>query len=176
VQHIELTKYYQTDELMAELVCSGYVVISAVPIATKKTVEFFSNTSLTEQQVVEQSINTKLLVEDVDNWINEYRQLFKGKKVGAMGDRNTCLVRMREFVKNNPHFSKEHILNATRRYIAEKSGNNYIYLRHADYFIKKSVVEDGKKLEVSDLERYCQETYQPITTTDTQWHGSLKIG
>lgn len=88
---------------------------------------------------------------DVEDWIDEYRILFKGKKVGAMGDRKACVEKMRVFLSQND-YSKDEILSATERYI--KSLDNRAYLQQADYFINKRM---GDGTETSRLRNFCEE-------------------
>lgn len=99
----------------------------------------------------------------IEDWIDEYRKLFHGKKLGAMGDRSSCITKMQEFMQSNPQYTKEIILNATQRYI--NGLNNYTYLMKADNFI--SVSKDNTKAgRRSELAAYCEESSGTIKPVD----------
>lgn len=92
----------------------------------------------------------------VEEWIDEYRHKFKGKKPGAMGDRTACIVKMKELFVRRPDLTKDIVMAATDKYIQVESINRYKYLMQADYFISKNVshTKDGR---VSKLEAFCDE-------------------
>lgn len=95
----------------------------------------------------------------VEEWIDEYRKLFQGKKPGAMGDKNACITKMQEFIQANPRYSKDTILAATQKYI--NTLNDYKYLMKADNFI--SVSKDNTKAgRRSELLAYCEEEAEGI--------------
>lgn len=95
-------------------------------------------------------------IDSSDKWIDEYRQLFKGKKAGAMGSRTACIKKMDKFITEFG-FSKDVILDATRRYINQCRDNSYFYLQQADYFIYKNEVMAGSTIEHSKLSTFCEE-------------------
>jgi hypothetical protein len=82
--------------------------------------------------------------------------MFKGKKPGAMGDRNACIVKMKELFLRRPDLTQEKVLRATEKYIQVESNQRWKYLMQADYFISKNQgnTRDGR---VSKLEAYCDE-------------------
>lgn len=92
-------------------------------ILLKKSTVLFGN-----DYIIHKVIKTK-------DWITEYRLKFKGIKVGSMGDFNACLKKMEVFIKNNPKYTKETILDATDKYI---SNTKPIYVMDADNFISKA--------------------------------------
>lgn len=95
------------------------------------------------------SLLTKNPIEEVEQaeaieyWIDDFRKLFYGYKVGAMGSKSSCLKKMKVFLKKNPNVTKEDVINATRAYIDSLNGD-YRFLQQADYFITK---HDGSRLE-----------------------------
>jgi|TARA_S200002703_G_C3714908_1_gene219614 hypothetical protein len=93
-------------------------------------------------------------VESSSTWIDSYRELFRGKKTGAMGTKSACIKKMDKFIKEFG-YSKEIILNATERYIA--TSRDYAYLQQADYFIYKNESFMGSSVENSKLATYCEE-------------------
>ena len=104
-----------------------------------------------------QDVDITNKVEDVDNWIDTFRSLFKAtKKVGAMGDRNACSDKMKRFLKKNPKYTKDQILIAAIKYINSEANNaSYRYLQQADYFIYKQ--ENSSKIERSRLLTFLEE-------------------
>lgn len=93
----------------------------------------------------------------IKEWINDYRNLFKGTKVGIMGDPKACLDKMVRFFQEYPQFAnKDIVFKATEAYIQSEAQSNYKYLQRADYFIYKIV---GKE-ETSRLAGYCEEDVQ----------------
>lgn len=176
-----------TTKLLFEYVKEGYIInntTAELPVITKKTIQLFTNinfqSNITKAQDVINPDAVKQEIErnNVEKWIDEFRNLFKGKKPGAIGDKNLCIIRMKEFVNSNPEFTKEHILKATKRYVEDRQEQNYMYLKRAHYFISKQETKDGKKVEISDLLTYCEELpmKQIDDLSDSTWFGGLKIG
>jgi len=90
----------------------------------------------------------------ISSWMDEYRALFKGTKVGAMGDPKACLDKMIRFFTEYPDYAnKDIIFNATKKYIQTEANQNYKYLQRADYFIYKVT---GKE-ETSRLASFCSD-------------------
>ena len=108
------------------------------------------------KKVVKKS--NRVINEGFDEFIEEYRKLWKGLKVGSLGSYKTCYDKMKRWMSENPNYSKEDILKAARIYI--KSLDNYQYLQQADYFIFK---KDGKD-ENSRLSAFIDE--QESNNTD----------
>ena len=77
----------------------------------------------------------RLLSNDVNTFIIEFRNKWKGLKVGSMGSLSSCKVKMMKWMEENPEYTSQQILKAADIYIS--SLNNYIYLQQADYFIYK---------------------------------------
>lgn len=109
-----------------------------------------------EKKVVKKS--TRIINEGFDEFIDEYRNLWKGLKVGSLGSSKSCSDKMKRWMSENPKYSKENILQAAKIYI--NSLDNYQYLQQADYFIFK---KDGKE-ETSRLSAFIDE--KEIDNTD----------
>ena len=103
-----------------------------------------------EKKIIKKS--NRVINEGFDEFIEEYRKLWKGLKPGSMGSENACKEKMERWMKENPNYSKEDILKAAKIYI--NSLNNYQYLQAAHYFIYK---KDGKE-EDSRLSAFINET------------------
>ena len=108
------------------------------------------------KKVVKKS--TRTISEGFDEFIEEYRKLWKGLKPGSMGSENACKEKMLRWMGENPNYSKEDILKAAKIYI--NSLNNYQYLQAAHYFIYK---KDGKE-EDSRLSAFVEE--KEVDNTD----------
>ena len=108
------------------------------------------------KKVVKKS--TRIISEGFDEFIEDYRNLWKGLKVGSMGSPNACKEKMLRWMGENPNYTKEDILKAAKIYI--NSLNNYQYLQAAHYFIYK---KDGKE-EDSRLSAFIEE--KEVDNTD----------
>lgn len=83
------------------------------------------------------------------DWIEEWLALFpKGiKNAGGKllrSDKKGCLKKMTTLLKENPHYTKELIFNATIDYLNDKVDNDYNYCLASIYFISHS--EKGSEL------------------------------
>jgi hypothetical protein len=105
----------------------------------------------------------RLVNVELNSFINDFRNKFKGLKPGSMGSESACKLKMFRWMKENPQYTSEQILNATEIYI--KSLNNYQYLQQADYFIYK---KEGKD-EQSKLSAFIDEI-----SVDDDWTTTLK--
>jgi len=109
-----------------------------------------------EKKIVKKS--NRVINEGFDEFIEEYRNLWKGLKLGSMGSPSACKEKMIRWRQENPNYSKEDILKAAKIYI--NSLNNYQYLQAAHYFIYK---KDGKE-EDSRLSAFIEE--KEVDNTD----------
>ena len=127
---------------------------------TKLLIDFLSIESsysdYKSKKVVKKS--TRTISEGFDEFIEEYRNLWKGLKLGAMGSPGACKEKMLRWMGENPNYTKEDILKAAKIYI--NSLNNYQYLQAAHYFIYK---KDGKE-EDSRLSAFIEE--KEVDNTD----------
>lgn len=109
-----------------------------------------------DKKIIKKS--NRVINEGFDEFIEEYRNLWKGLKVGSMGSPMACKEKMLRWMGENPNYSKEDILKAAKIYI--NSLNNYQYLQAAHYFIYK---KDGKE-EDSRLSAFIEE--KEVDNTD----------
>jgi hypothetical protein len=120
--------------------------------------------SFKAKKVVKKS--SRLLNEELDGFITEFRALWRGKKLGSMGSQQGCKDKMYRWMQENPGKTKGEILRATKLYL-ESVDNNH-YLQRADYFIFKREV-NGE--EASRLSAFIEEVNtRPISdwTTNLQ--------
>lgn len=102
----------------------------------------------TSKETIEMSLFVK--EEDTLNWVDEYRELFRGIKLGSMGDRNGVVKNLKKFIKNTK-CTKKQILDATKYYIKNTDPK---YIQKAHYFVYKSgtstlgsIIEEGYEKE-----------------------------
>ena len=130
----------------------------------KLFIELISIEKLSSTKNNKQTVKSDRLINvELDNFINDFRNKFKGLKPGSMGSEASCKMKMYRWMKENPSYTPEQILKAADIYI--KSLNNYQYLQRADYFIYK---KDGKE-ESSGLAAYIDEI-----EVDDDWTTNLK--
>src|SRR5690606_24995064 len=106
------------------------------------------------------TVKKKDISNEISEWIEEFRNLFKGTKVGAKGDKKSCLEKMIRFFETYPEYAdKNLIFKATENYIrSEAVNNNYKYLQRADYFIFKKT----DKEDTSRLAAFCDEVNDSV--------------
>ena len=130
----------------------------------KLFIELISIEKLSSTKNNKQTVKSDRLINvELDSFINDFRNKFKGLKPGSMGSEASCKMKMYRWMKENPSYTPEQILKAADIYI--KSLNNYQYLQRADYFIYK---KDCKE-ESSGLAAYSDEI-----EVDDDWTTNLK--
>ena len=107
----------------------------------------------------------RLVSNELNSFIEEFRDKWKGLKPGSMGSLSTCKEKMRRWMQENPTYSPQQILKAADIYI--NSLNSLTYLQQADYFIYK---KDGKE-ESSRLSAFIDEI---DTKVNDNWTSTLK--
>lgn len=80
---------------------------------------------------------------DIVSWVDEYRNLFKGKKPGAVGDRELSIRHLTWLLTEYPEYTKEDIMKAAKYYISTCAKDNYMYLVRSHYFISKELPAGG---------------------------------
>jgi len=94
---------------------------------------------------------------NIDEWIDSWRALWKGKRVKGMGSRDKCLDNMKEFFQLYPQYTQQQVFKARDRYFQSLMGD-MTYLEQADYFIKKRIIGNDGGVEVRrTLLTYCEE-------------------
>src|SRR5690606_38510822 len=78
----------------------------------------------------------RLINEEVNNNIKEFRELWRGLKPGSMGSLQSCKDKMKRWIKDNPEYSFDDIIKAAKLYLSTE-GRNIRFLQRADYFIYK---------------------------------------
>ena len=110
-----------------------------------------------KDSIISAPSNEKLFTYKV-TWIEEYYELFpKGIKSGGFYVRSSiqdCSNKMFKFLNDNPQFTKDIILAATKNYIKDCEARNYDKMKLAPYFI----IKDGTSM----LSGYCEAYVQGI--------------
>jgi len=136
------TAFLLKPEMGSELTKLGYIITIKDTIQlTAKGKELFPK-------------KEEVIVDTFEEFVEKYRDLFKGLKTGSRGDKNACVVKMKKFVADNSIYTTEVILNATQRYINSCKRDGYKFLQQADYFISK---QDNNKIVSSRLLTFCEE-------------------
>ena len=93
-----------------------------------------------ENEEKEESTETEPIYE-------QFRKLFKGIKVGSMGDPTAVRDKFLRFQRQYPQYDAETILEKTKQYINHKNQNNDArFIPQADYFIfKQDNVKGGSE-------------------------------
>ena len=89
--------------------------------------------SMNNKKTIKKS--SRIIDNDLKDFVEKYRLLWKGLKPGSMGSYNGCREKLQRWMYENPQYSTTEIYNASKAYI--KSVDNYQYLQQADYFIYK---------------------------------------
>jgi hypothetical protein len=126
------------------------------------------NTKLNEEE-----LNRIELELNVEEWINEYIDLFPKKLIHGKflrEDKRSIINKMKAFIQEFS-YDKETILKATKLYLNEQSLNMYQFCRKAKYFISK---QEGKGDISSDLSGWCEfalnnNTEEEIKNTNMKW-------
>lgn len=95
----------------------------------------------------------RLINKQIDDRINEYRHKWKGLKAGSMGTPKACKQKLTRWMKENPDYNFDDILQAADLYLSEFH-NNTTFLQNAEYFIFK---QNSNKEESSRLSAYIDE-------------------
>lgn len=98
--------------------------------------------------------SSRVINQDLEHFVKDYRNLWKGLKPGSMGSEQGCKDKLFRWMQNNPEYSKEDILKAAKIYI--NSLDNYVYLQQADYFIyKKDLNGESSRLSafIDEIEK-----------------------
>jgi len=171
-EDLELESFVQaTTEIIESLEYRKYIKITerfsnVVPIFELRTKGITvcddNNIFLKDYQVAK---------EELDDFIAEYRKMFKDTGPGKTSDKLSIKKRLKWFFRNFPEYNDlELIRRATKKYIEDESSNNYRYLQRADYFIVKGKASE----QTSRLASYCEEVQDgPEDDDDTGYNTIL---
>jgi hypothetical protein len=105
----------------------------------------------TKKKIIKKS--KRVINQEIDDRIGEYRSKWKGLKAGSMGSPKACKQKLTRWMKENPTYSFDDILKAVDLYLQEFHVNT-TFLQNAEYFIFK---QNTNKEESSRLSAYIDE-------------------
>lgn len=160
------SKFFNKDSIdyllsigLLEFVDEEEYLLSKLKISDKFIEEFME-----DQRVVDVKAST---TQKVEEWIDEWYDLWpKGVKSGGYLVRSGvkgCLIKMKNFLKDNKEYDKDIIMKATKDYINLSRMNNYKFMQLAHYYISKNnmstlmsncelITEKGKVEEISYID------------------------
>jgi hypothetical protein len=161
----KLSKYMEAANLdittvAASLIERGYIK------KTDETSESLKFSNLEVTNVLKDLLNGKEKDENVENWITDWYELWPtGIKSGGYylkTDKKGSLRKMKNFLVNNPEYTRDLIMKATQNYLLEQSIKGYSYTKLAPYFI----IKDG----ISVLAGECEVLENNLDLVDNQHH------
>ena len=107
----------------------------------------------------------RVISQEINDRVNEFRSKWKGLKPGSMGSLKSCKEKLSRWMKENPEYSFDDILKAADLYLGTE-GANLRFLQRADYFIFK---QDSHREEMSRLSAFIDE----IDVNEEDWTTNL---
>jgi len=118
---------------------------------TNDLIEFLSlNTEGSFNIKKKKKRSSRIVLSVIDERVDEFRKKWKGLKPGSMGSKKSCKEKLNRWMKENPEYDFDQILNAADLYL-NTEGINLRFLQRADYFIYK---QDANREENSRLSAY----------------------
>lgn len=150
-QSLENKKYIKiTIEIVEDEKRIKYTLREKAKLILETSFNDYDKVSITKKR----NVSDKYIDRLVSDKVKDYRQLFKAtNKRGAIGSPEGCKSKLKRWMKNNPEYTFDDILKATKLYIQELNGD-YRFLQQADYFIYK---KGGGRDELSRLSTYVEE-------------------
>lgn len=101
----------------------------------------------------------RVILSTVKDRVEEFRNKWRGLKPGSMGSKKSCEQKLSRWMKENPEYSFDEILQAVDLYL-NTEGRDLRFLQRADYFIYK---QDNNKEENSRLSAYIDDLENSVT-------------
>ena len=155
-------KYLENKKLLKIVNGICYIRQESIDIIELLTVE--TSNKVSNKKEVKKS--NRIISEDVNNRIEEFRNLWKGLKAGSMGSLKSCKDKMTRWMKENPEYSFDEIIEAAKLYLRTE-GMNLRFLQRADYFIYK---QSNNREEESRLSAYIDDI---DNNDDEDWTSTL---
>jgi hypothetical protein len=96
----------------------------------------------------------------MDKWFDLWPKGVKSGGYYVKTDSNGCKTKLTKFIKRNPQYTKEIIMQATERYLFVKSLDGYDYTTLAPNFIEKN--------GVSMLAGECEDILNNVKTSEPE--------
>lgn len=169
---------YGSDEVYKDLIDKGLITsvngslleLNKKYTITPKGINLFSDVILESDK--DPSINC-----DMTDLVKELRSIYpEGRMPGTSyyyrGNTADIEKKLKSFFKRyGNNYTKEQILDATRRYVQSFNGS-YTYMRLLKYFIWKDEVRDGETIQVSQLAEWIDNANQ-VNSTSMDWTSTL---
>lgn len=117
----------------------------------KQLVKSFIYQEPMQSHIVKETFSYLDSIKDKDTFeefIKQYRDIWKGLKIGSQGNAKSCSDKMLKWMKDNPNYSQDDILKAAKSYIS--TVDDLRFLQRADYFIYKKD-KFGESSRLSDF-------------------------
>ena len=169
---------YGTKEMYDHLVKEGYITringslfdldkkysITSKGINLLSDIILASDTELAEKE------------DDIKDLALQLREIYpEGKIAGTnyyyRGNTADIIKKLKSFYKRYDAYSKEDIIDATKRYVASFNGN-YTYMRLLKYFIWKDERREGEIIQVSELADWIENKGQ-VNSRDSNWTSNV---
>lgn len=111
--------------------------------------------------------SNRVINNDIESRVLEFRSLWKGLKPGSMGSLKACKIKLSRWMKENPEYTFDDIIKAAKLYL-NTEGRNVRFLQRADYFIYK---QENNREESSRLSAYIDDIGDDDSTED--WTSTL---
>jgi hypothetical protein len=96
-------------------------------------------------------VDSGVIIKELEYDLDRYRLMFRGIRIGAMGNKNSVKNNIIRWLSKNPEYDFEHIIKAVHYYISQTDSK---FLANADNFIYNI---DSKGEEVSRLSMVIEE-------------------
>jgi hypothetical protein len=147
----KLSKYLEAANLDITI-AAGSLIERGFLKKTDKTNKSLEFNNLDVTNLLKELLNGKEKNENVENWITDWYELWPtGIKSGGYylkTDKKGSLRKMKNFLINNPEYTRELIMKATQNYLLEQSIKGYSYTKLAPYFI----IKDGISVLAGECE------------------------
>ena len=161
------------EELFETLLDKGYIIKDRFQIKLSNKGTLLIKKMTTRSSIIGSKVSKRKIVPEIesvsDEFVQRYRSLFKGTKVGAMGSEKIVNAKLTRFMKENPKATEDMVIEATRRYI--NNLESYRYIQKADYFIYKRDIYTHE--EASNLSAYLDEVIANPNESDDDWTTKL---
>ena len=142
LENKRLIKVYNNSLVLRQ---DGINLIEMLLIDNNKSIKEEGKNIKKSDRIIEDEVNTN---------IKEFRELWRGLKPGSMGSLQSCKDKMKRWIKANPEYSFDDIIKAAKLYL-NTEGRNIRFLQRADYFIYK---QSNNREEESRLSSYIDDT------------------
>ena len=96
----------------------------------------FDNIIREDKKHVEKDVEIRdIVISRIDEYRLKWKEATGDRKPGIMGSRQSCIDKLTQWMKDNPIYTFDQILQAADLYLSNQ--DNLKYIQRADYFISK---------------------------------------